>query len=112
MTIAESSALADTLQRLGRVYQVGTQRRNGTNCEHRIELAKDGKLGKLRTLHANAEPGEQYTPLTTHDRLRAEREPPKNVVDWDRWLGPAPRDPYHFLYVKSRWGGCFDFHQG
>ena len=112
MTIAESRALADTYQRLGRVYQAGTQRRNGTNFEHCINLARDGKLGKLRTLHANAAPGDRYPPLTTHDWLPAEPEPPKSVVDWDRWLGPAPWRPYNSLYVKSRWRDFFDFHGG
>ncbi len=112
MTIAESRALADAYQRLGRVYQAGTQRRNGTNFEYCIDLARSGKLGKLRALHANAAPGERYTPLTTHDWLPGEPEPPKNVVDWDRWLGPAPWRPYNSLYVKSRWRGYFDFHGG
>lgn len=112
MTIAESRALADTYQRLGRVYQAGTQRRNGTNFEYSIDLARDGKLGRLRALHANAAPGDRYTPLTTHDWLPAEPEPPKSVVDWDRWLGPAPWRPYNSLYVKSRWRGFFDFHGG
>ncbi len=112
MTIAESRALADTYQRLGRVYQAGTQRRNGTNFEHCINLARDGKLGKLRMLHANAAPGSRYTPLTTHDWLPAEAEPPKSVADWERWLGPAPWRPYNSLYVKSRWRGYYDFHGG
>lgn len=112
MTIAESRALADAYQRLGRVYQAGTQRRNGTNFEYCIDLARGGKLGELQALHANAAPGERYTPLTTHDWLPAEPEPPRSVVDWDRWLGPAPWRPYNSLYVKSRWRGYFDFHGG
>ena len=87
MTIAESRGLADAFHRLGRVYQAGTQRRNGTNFEHCIALAREGKLGELRSLHANAAPGQRYTPLTTHDWLPAEPEPPKSVVDW----GPLAR---------------------
>ena len=112
MTIAESRMLADTYHRLGRVYQAGTQRRNGTNFEYCINLARDGSLGEIRALHANAAPGDRYTPLTTHDWLPAEPQPPKSVVDWDRWLGPAPWRPYNSLYVKSRWRGFFDFHGG
>ena len=112
MTIAESRALADTFQRVGQVYQAGTQRRNGTNFEYCINLVRAGGLGELRTLHANAAPGDRYRPLTTHDWLPAEPEPPKSVVDWDRWLGPAPWRPYNSLYVKSRWRDFFDFHGG
>ncbi len=112
MTIQESRALADAFHRLGRVYQAGTQRRNGTNFEYCIDLARNGTLGELHTLHANAAPGGRYPPLTTHDWLPAEPEPPKSVVDWDRWLGPAPWRPYNSLYVKGRWRNFFDFHGG
>ena len=108
MTIAESRALADTFHRLGRIYQAGTQRRNGTNFEYCINLAREGKLGRLQKLHANV----TRRPLTTHDWLPAEPLPHKSVVDWDRWLGPAPWRPYNSLYVKSRWRGFFDFHGG
>lgn len=112
MTIAESRALAETFQRLGRIYQAGTQRRNGTNFIKAYNLARTGKLGKLTALHAEAGPGERWAPLTTHAWLPGEPEPPKQVVDWDRWLGPAPWRPYHPLYVQGRWRGYFDFHGG
>ncbi len=112
MTIAESRALADTYQRLGRIYQAGTQRRNGPNFVRAYELARSGKLGKLTTLHAEAGPGERWAPLTTHDWLPAEPEPPKQVCDWDRWLGPCPWRPYNAHYVQGRWRGYFDFHGG
>ena len=112
MTIAESRALADTFQRLGRIYQAGTQRRNGPNFVRAFELARGGKLGKLQTLHAEAGPGDRWAPLTTHDWLPAEPEPPKQVCDWDRWLGPSPWRPYNSQYVQGRWRGYFDFHGG
>ena len=70
MTIAESRALADTFQRLGRIYQAGTQRRNGANFVRAFELARSGKLGRLVTLHAEAGPGEPVEdrghPVTSH----------------------------------------------
>lgn len=112
MTIAESRALADTFQRLGRIYQAGTQRRNGVNCIRAYELARAGKLGKLHTLHAEAGPGDRWPPTTTHAWLPGEPEPPKQVVDWDRWLGPAPWRPYNPRYVRGGWRGFFDFHGG
>jgi predicted dehydrogenase len=112
MTIAESRALADTFQRLGRIYQAGTQRRNGANFIWAYQMARSGRLGKLRTLHAEAGPGKRWAPLTKHDWLPAEPEPAPQVVDWDRWLGPAPWRPYNSEYVKGRWRGYFDFHGG
>lgn len=112
MTIAESRALADAFQRLGRIYQAGTQRRNGPNFMRVFEMARSGKLGKLRTLHAEAGPGERWPPATSHDWLPAEPEPPTQVVDWDRWLGPSPWRPYNAQYVQGRWRNYFDFHGG
>jgi len=34
------------------------------------------------------------------------------VVDWDRWLGPAPWRPYNHRYVQGRWRKYFDFDSG
>jgi predicted dehydrogenase len=107
MTIAESRALSDTITRYQRIYQAGTQRRNGGNFMWAVELALTGKLGKLHTLHANT-----LDPKTTHDWLPAEPEPPKDEVDWDWWLGPSPWRPYNSKYIEGKWRGYFDFHGG
>jgi len=112
MTIQESRALAVTFQALGRIYQAGTQRRNGVNFLHAFELARTGKLGKLTAVHAEAGPGNRWPPATTHAWLPGEPEPPKQVCDWDRWLGPSPWRPYHSQYVQGKWRGYFDFHGG
>jgi predicted dehydrogenase len=107
LTIAQSRALAETIRRYGRVFQAGTQRRNIGNFQLAVHLARSGKLGKLKTLHANTQ-----NPATKQDWLPAEPEPPKDVVDWDEWLGPCPWRPYNKLYVQGRWRGHFDFHGG
>jgi predicted dehydrogenase len=112
MTIAESRYLSDTFQRLGRVYQAGTQRRNGVNFNKAYDLLRSGKLGKLTAVHAEAGPGDRWPPITTHAWMPAEPEPPKQVVDWDRWLGPAPWRPYNSAYIQGRWRGYYDFHGG
>lgn len=112
MTIAQSRALSDTFLQLGRVYQAGTQRRNGWNFVRAVEMARGGKLGKLKTLHAEVGPGNRWPPATTHAWLPGEPEPPKQVCDWDRWLGPSPWRPYNPAYVAGLWRGYFDFHGG
>jgi predicted dehydrogenase len=107
MTIAESRALADTVRRMGRVYQAGTQRRSVGNFIFAAELAHSGKLGRLTAVHANT-----LDPPTSQSWLPAEPEPPRDVVDWDLWLGPCPWRPYNEAYVRGRWRGYFDFHGG
>ncbi len=107
MTIAESRALSDTIRREGRVYQAGTQRRNVANFVFAVELAHSGKLGRIHTVHANT-----LNPPTSHEWLPAEPQPPRDEVDWDRWLGPCPWRPYNSRYVRGGWRGFFDFHGG
>jgi predicted dehydrogenase len=107
MTISESRALADAFARYGRIYQAGTQRRSIGNFLFAAELVASGKLGRLHTVHANT-----LAPATSHAWLPEEPQPPKDVVDWDRWLGPCPWRPYNARYVAGGWRGFFDFHGG
>jgi len=107
ITIGDCQALADTMNRYGRVFQAGTQRRSIGNFQFAVHLALSGKLGKLHTVHASI-----YKLRVIHDWLPAEPEPPKDVVDWDRWLGPAPWRPYNSAYVRGGWRGYFDFDSG
>ncbi len=62
LTIGLCQALDDVIQKTGRVFQAGTQRRSVANFQAAVQLAQSGKLGKLQTLVASV-----YTPsiLTT-----------------------------------------------
>ena len=89
--IAESIALADAFRRTGRVFQGGMQRRNLPHMAFAVELARSGKLGKLKTLYAH--PGGLAT--QTSGWNEAVLEPPKEQVDWDMFLGSAAWRPYN-----------------
>ena len=107
LTIADCQNLADTMNRYGRVFQAGTQRRSVANFQLAVNLAHSGKLGKLHTLYASV-----YMPGNNFDWLPAEPEPPRDEVDWDLWLGPAPWRPYNHSYVQGGWRGYYDFDSG
>lgn len=107
ITMAECAELDDTVQRYGRVFQAGTQRRNVANFKFAVELARSGRLGRIHTVHASI-----YHLSESHDWLPAEPEPAADEVDWDRWLGPAPWRPYNAAYVRGGWRGHFDFESG
>lgn len=107
ITLNLARNLADTIRRHGRVFQAGTQRRTVSNFVQAVRWAQDGKLGKLHTLHASI-----YRLRDSHEWLPAQPEPPKDVVDWDMWLGPAPWRPYNQRYVDGGWRGYFDFDSG
>jgi predicted dehydrogenase len=107
MNIKESQELADTVNKFGRVFQAGTQRRNVDNFKFAAHLALGGKLGKIHTVHAGIlklKPNVEW--------LAEEPQPDPDVCDWDLWLGPAPWRPYNKKYVQGRWRGHYDFHGG
>lgn len=107
ITIAACQELADTLHKENRVFQAGTQRRSVPNFQKAVELAHSGKLGKLHTLHASV-----YVPVLDNTWLPSQPTPPRDVVDWNLWLGPAPWRPFNQEYVDGRWRGQWDFDSG
>jgi len=107
LTIDYCQKLASTIQRTGRIFQAGTQRRSVTNFVQAVQLAQAGKLGKLKTLFASV-----YTPSIETTWLPSEPRPDRDVVDWNLWLGPAPWRPYNGNYVKGQWRAQWDFESG
>ena len=107
LTIAWCQALDEAIRTTKRVFQAGTQRRNVSNFQVAVRLAHSGKLGKLHTLYASV-----YMPEVLTAWLPSEPTPPRDEVDWDRWLGPAPWRPYNKKYVQGGWRGYWDFDSG
>lgn len=107
LTIEMCQKLDNTFRETGRVFQAGTQRRSVANFQAAVALARSGKLGKLKRLHASI-----YTPTLENTWLPGEPTPPRDEVDWDLWLGPAPWRPYNKQYVQGKWRGQWDFDSG
>jgi hypothetical protein len=95
------------MQKTGRIFQAGTQRRSVSNFQQAVDLAHSGKLGQLNTLFASV-----YTPKLVTEWLPGEPTPPEYVCDWNLWLGPSPWRPYNLKYVQGRWRGHYDFDSG
>jgi hypothetical protein len=112
-TIVESLALADTIRRKARVFQGGMQRRNLPHFEFAAELARQGKLGKLQTVHAHA----WRLGRSTSGWLPAQPEPRQDEVDWDLFLGSAAWRPYNSQMLSADFekgggmvgGGCLEW---
>ena len=101
--IAQSLELAETMRRTGRIFQAGTQRRNLPHFAFACELARTGKLGTLRAVHAH--PAGLKTEMSGW--LPPEPEPPKEEVDWDLYLGPAAWRPFNKKLLDG-----FNFEKG
>lgn len=107
MCIGDCQAIDETVRRYGRIYQAGSQRRSIGNFRKAVQFARSGRLGRLHTLHASI-----YKLEARYDWLPAEPEPPRDQVDWDMWLGPAPWRPYNRAYVGGGWRVYYDFEAG
>ena len=101
--IAQSLTLEETMRRTGRVFQAGTQRCSLPNFAFACELARTGKLGKLKAVHAH--PAGMKARMSGW--LPAEPEPPKEVVDWDLYLGGAAWRPFNAKLLNG-----FEFEKG
>ena len=89
--ISQSLILAETMRRTGRVFQAGTQRRNLPHFAFACELARTGKLGRLKRVYAH--PGGMQAMMSGW--LPAQEPPDPEVVDWDMYLGPAAWRPFN-----------------
>ena len=99
LTIEESKLVCQVTKETGRVFQVGTQQRSEFRSVFlkAVVLARSGRLGN--NLHALSSVGGAQSggPFPTAD-------PPENL-DWDRWLGPAPKVDYcdKRVHYQFRW---------
>jgi predicted dehydrogenase len=101
--ISQSLILAETMRRTGRVFQAGTQRRNLPHFAFACELARTGKLGKLKAVHAHPAGMKAFV----SGWLPPEPEPDKEVIDWDMYLGPAAWRPFNKKLLDA-----FNFEKG
>ncbi len=101
--ISQSLHLAETMRRTARVFQCGTQRRNLPHFAFACALARTGKLGKLKKVHAH--PGGMGTSMSGWSTPQP--LPPIEQVDWDLYLGPAAWRPFNRKHLNG-----FHFEKG
>ncbi len=89
LTIEEGRQMCDVCRQTGRVVQIGTQQRSGIDFIKAIALIRDGRIGKLKkaTCGIGGAPTSPQIPQVA---------PPRNL-DWNLWLGPAPKVPFRYL---------------
>lgn len=87
LTIAEGKAMVEAARRYGTVFQTGSQQRSSKEFRVACELVRNGRIGKVHTVHVNVggPPVECHLPA----------EPVPEGLDWNFWLGPAPWRPYN-----------------
>jgi len=88
------------------VLQYGTQQRSNYYFRFACELARNGYIGKLKTIDAwcagMRAPGGYANSFKKFHPLTPAKTPPADL-DYDRWIGPAPMKPYTDNRV-TQWG--------
>jgi predicted dehydrogenase len=105
--VAEGRAMIKAARKYDRVMAVGTQQRSGPHFQQAVEAVRSGKIGRVFWVQTwnfeNISPAGMGT--------YPDSAPPPHV-DYDRWLGPAPRRPFNpnRFHLLFRW--FFDYAGG
>jgi predicted dehydrogenase len=98
--VREGRVMTDEARKHKRVVQTGSQQRSGAHYARAIELVRQGHIGPVHKVTVgftrNVLPGFRPKDLVVQEG---------GNLDWDMWLGPAPRvafDPFRCLY-NFRW---------
>jgi predicted dehydrogenase len=101
-TIHEGQLMRDAARKYDRVVQVGTQRRSTEHFRTAIEYVASGKLGKVCLVKA----------WMCQVRPSIGNPPDEAVpagVDYDMWLGPAPKRPFNRNRFHYNWRFFWDY---
>jgi len=98
-SIAECRAMQRVVEQTGRVVQVGQWQRSSAHWQSAIEYLQSDPLGTVRTVKAWAYQGwmDPVEPQPNQD--------PPDGVDYEFWLGPAPKRPFNpnRFHFDFRW---------
>lgn len=96
LTIAEGRAMVEAARKYKRIVQTGSQQRSDDRFRQACELVRNGRIGKVHTVKVGI-PKVNFRGEAVPDGAA-----PKEL-DYDMWLGPAPKRPYnekrvHYLF--------------
>ena len=100
LTISEGRRMVEAARKHNRVVQVGTQQRSGAHFQKAVEIVRSGALGSVKSVRVW-----RYgagLPVPEGMGNPPDTAPPPGL-DWDFWLGPAPKVPYN----RNRFLGNF-----
>ncbi len=87
-TIAEGRRLARAVAKHRRVFRVDSEFRSRENLHRMCELVRNGRIGKVRAIHVGVPAGDNVDCPPCPDM------PVPKDLNYQSWLGPAPRAAY------------------
>ncbi len=104
-SIGEGQKMIEAAMKYERIVQCGTQNRSADYAYTAHEYIKSGELGDIAAVHVR----ELLSGPVPFNEKKNSRAP--DTIDWDLWLGPAPKVPYNVSRNKS-WGYYWDYSGG
>ena len=105
--IREAQLMVQAAEKYKKVVQVGTHQRSITHIQEAREYLQAGTLGVI---------SQTQTYIYGNDAMKgmgdAPDEPVPAGVDYDRWLGPAPEQPFNRRRFHGSWRWYFDYAAG
>jgi predicted dehydrogenase len=103
--LEEGQVMTAAAKKYGRVVQLGTQARSDPHLLELVEYIKAGHLG--RVVMAKAWESTKQANLKNPPDSEA-----PSTVDYDVWLGPAPKRQFNPLRFHGNWRWFFDYGSG
>ncbi len=101
----EGQRMVEAMREHQRIVQMGTQARTAAHFQSAIRYIRRGKLGKV--LVAKAWESSRQRGIGRP----ADSQPPPGV-DYDMWLGAAPKRPFNVKRFHGNWRWFFDYGTG
>ena len=107
-SIYEVRQMIETARSQKVATQMGNQGHSEPGSRRMVEWIQAGGLGPVREVHVWSD-----RPIWPQgmNRPKGSKTIP-STLDWDLWLGPAPKRPYHDGYHPFKWRGFWDFGTG
>jgi predicted dehydrogenase len=104
---AEGRAMREAARKTNKIMAVGTQQRSSSHFQKAVEIVQSGRLGKIFWVQTWNFENISPIGLGKYDDCEA-----PSYVDYDRWLGPAPKRPFNpnRFHLLFRW--FFDYAGG
>ena len=96
-SIKESRAIVNAVKKNDIIWQTGCQQRSEGQFLQACDIIRSGKLGKIDRIDVGL-------PNGGNSKGQPAEQPVPEGVDWEMWLGPAPKVPFRgILHGDWRW---------
>ncbi|NQT88124.1 Gfo/Idh/MocA family oxidoreductase, partial [bacterium] len=109
-SVAEARQVAEAARKAGVATQLGNQGQATELSRIVCEFIQAGAIGPVREVRVWS-PARFWAYPAVAGRP-PETPPVPKGLDWDLWLGPAPKRPYHPAYCPWTWRNWWDFGTG